>query len=113
MRAWKRLLAGQADLLLPPGPPEQHRRTERRVIVAEAEDRLGRRVAARVHTPEAYACTAVTAVAVAERVLAGDLAVGYQTPAGLYGAGFVRALEGVVLEDLLTQPADQRSVARS
>jgi short subunit dehydrogenase-like uncharacterized protein len=113
MRAWKRLLAEQADLLLPPGPPERHRRMERRVIVAEAEDRSGRRVAARVHTPEAYACTAVTAVAVVERVLGGDLAVGYQTPARVYGAGFVRALEGVVLEDLPTQPAHQRSVARS
>ena len=56
--------------------------------------------AARLHTPEAYGFTGVTAAAIAARVLEGDVKPGFATPAGLFGADFVTALEGVVREDV-------------
>ncbi len=45
-------------------------------LVAEAEDRAGRRVQARIRTPEAYTFTGTAAAGVARRVLAGDVEVG-------------------------------------
>ena len=40
------------------------------------------------------------ALAVVERVLAGDLRPGFATPAGVYGADFVLSLENVSRDDL-------------
>lgn len=96
---WKRALTLQADLL-PRGPSDRERHASRRVVVAEVEDRAGRRVVARLRTPEAYTCTAMTAVAVAERVLDGEHAPGFRTPAGVYGPSLVLGLPGMALEDV-------------
>ena len=54
----------------------------------------------RIDTPEAYAFTAHTAGAVVERVLRGDLEVGFQTAARVYGPEFVLHLADVTREDL-------------
>jgi short subunit dehydrogenase-like uncharacterized protein len=85
---------------LPEGPGEDERRTATAVIVAEAEDDDGRRVTARLRTPEVYTFTAMTTVAVAGRVLAGDWQPGYETPSRIYGADFVLSFPGVSREDL-------------
>jgi short subunit dehydrogenase-like uncharacterized protein len=69
-------------------------------VVAEAEDDRGGRAVARLRTPEAYAFTPVAAAAVLERVLAGDVEAGFQTPARVYGSELVLALPGVTREDL-------------
>jgi short subunit dehydrogenase-like uncharacterized protein len=53
-----------------------------------------------MRTPEVYSFTAVTAPAVAERVLSGDFEVGFQTPARVYGADFALSLPRVTREDL-------------
>lgn len=84
-----------------PAPSERQRAAAGRVIVAEADDAAGRRARARLRTPDAYALTAASAVAIAERVLRGERAAGFQTPARVYGADFVLGLEGVTREDLL------------
>jgi short subunit dehydrogenase-like uncharacterized protein len=84
----------------PAGPALAERRWASSTVVAEAEDRAGHRVSARLHTPDGYTFTAASALAVVERVLAGELATGFQTPAGVYGADFVLGLEGVSREDL-------------
>lgn len=107
-RAWGGLLRQgplqvltRGAALLPDGPSEARRATRSATLVAEAVDaRGGVPVRARLKTPEVYTFTAVTAVAVAERVLAGDLEIGFQTPARVYGADFVMALPGVAREDL-------------
>jgi short subunit dehydrogenase-like uncharacterized protein len=69
-------------------------------VVAEAEDDRGGRASARLRTPEAYAFTPIAAAAVIERVLAGDLEAGFQTPARVYGSELVLTLPGVTREDL-------------
>jgi short subunit dehydrogenase-like uncharacterized protein len=95
---WPELLKG-ATRLLPEGPTEAQRRQSATTIVAEVEDAAGRRLCARLFTPEVYTFTATASVAIAERVLGGDLEVGFQTPSRVFGGDFVLALPGVRRED--------------
>ncbi len=85
---------------LPEGPPPDDRRRAGCAVVAEAEDGSGRRVRSRLHTPDQYTFTAAAALTLVERVLAGELAAGFQTPARVYGADFVLGFDGVTREDL-------------
>jgi len=96
---WQAWLKAQADLL-PEGPTEEQRAAAEMVLVAEAEDDAGRRVASRLRTPEAYTFTGMTGPAVAQRVLKGDFEVGFQTPARVYGGDLVLSFPDVWREDL-------------
>ncbi len=89
--------AGQAMLrwliaLRPPGPDEPALATGLTRIWAEAEDQTGSRATARLRGPDAYLFTAHAALWVAQRVLAGRLRVGFQTPATAYGPDLVDRL---------------------
>jgi short subunit dehydrogenase-like uncharacterized protein len=95
-RRWMEL-AAQA---LPDGPTEAQRAGRRGVVFAEVEDGAGRRVGARLSTPEAYGFTCTTALAIVERVLLNDLEPGFQTPARVYGPDFVLSFANVIREDL-------------
>lgn len=102
---WLRTSHGQALLqktveAAAEGPPPAARRRARCVVVAEAEDRAGCRAVSRLRSPDQYTFTAGSALALVEKVLAGDLAAGFQTPARVYGADFVVGLKGVTREDL-------------
>jgi short subunit dehydrogenase-like uncharacterized protein len=83
-----------------PGPSEEERRRGRAFVWGEAEDDAGQRVTSRLATPEGYTFTAHAALAVVERVLAGQAPAGYQTPAKAYGPDFVLGIEGVTRTDL-------------
>jgi short subunit dehydrogenase-like uncharacterized protein len=96
-QAW---LKAHADLL-PDGPSEEQRKAAEMTLVAEARDPAGNVVRSRLHTPEAYSFTATTAAAIASRVLGGDIEVGFQTPARVYGADWPLAFPGVDREDLV------------
>jgi len=95
-QAW---LAACADLL--PGDPTTDGEAARTMsVVAEVDDGAGQRAISRLRTPEAYAFTPLAAMAVLERVIAGDVEPGFQTPARVYGSDLVLSLPGVVREDL-------------
>ena len=96
---WQAWLKAWADLL-PAGPSDEERASRHVTLVAEATDRHGRRAISRLRTPEAYTLTAHTGSAIARRVLARDLEVGFQTPARVYGSDFVLSFAGVSREDL-------------
>ena len=106
MAPWLRTPIGDAvgralaDLVWrdPPGAVDPRRFTMS--VVAEVDGVDGGRARARLTTPEAYDFTGVSAAAIAVRVLAGDVEVGFQTPARLFGADFVLTLPGVTREDL-------------
>jgi short subunit dehydrogenase-like uncharacterized protein len=85
---------------LPEGPAEAARRLARPVIVAEAEDAWRRVSRARLGTADGYDFTALAAVAIAERVIAGDFEPGFQTPGRVYGPDFVLSIEGTTRIDL-------------
>jgi short subunit dehydrogenase-like uncharacterized protein len=117
---WLRTPLGQALLrtkieAAAEGPPPAARRRASCAVVAEAEDRAGRRAVSRLFSPDQYTFTAGSALALVERVLAGDLAPGFQTPARVYGADFVLGLEGVTREDLPegSYPPSGRADSRS
>lgn len=80
----------------PAGPDERALAGGLTRIWAQAEDDTGSRVAALLRGPQAHLFTARTALWVAQRVLAGRLRVGFQTPVTAYGPDLVdRLLEDV------------------
>ncbi|HZI10280.1 MAG TPA: saccharopine dehydrogenase, partial [Myxococcus sp.] len=86
---------------LPDGPSDMERAGRRAVVIAEADDGAGRLVRSRLWTPEAYGFTCTTSLAIAQRVMAGNLEPGFQTPARVYGADWILGLPGVHREDAL------------
>lgn len=85
---------------LPDGPTQAQRAGRQGIIVAEVEDAAGRRIRGRLRTPEVYGFSCTTGLTIVERVLAGDVEVGAQTPARVYGPDFVLSLPGVRREEL-------------
>jgi short subunit dehydrogenase-like uncharacterized protein len=90
----------QIQRRLPPGPTLEQRDRAHSVIVAEAWDGAGTRVASRLETAEAYTLTAWTAVEIARRASQGEAVPGYQTPATAYGADFILGFAGTARTDL-------------
>ncbi|MFI5180244.1 MAG: saccharopine dehydrogenase family protein [Thermoanaerobaculia bacterium] len=79
------------------GPTEEDRRRERSVLWGRVSDGT-REVNGTLETPEGYALTAETAVAIAKRVLAGEVAPGVWTPSQAFGARFIESIPGCRLE---------------
>jgi short subunit dehydrogenase-like uncharacterized protein len=97
----KRLLQHVVDFQVT-GPDEQTRRTAKVFLWGEARNPHGESASATLETPEAYALTAVSAVAAIERVASGLVPPGSWTPARAFGHTFVQDLPGVVVGDLQT-----------
>ncbi len=87
-----RALVRRAIALRPAGPAEAELAAGLTRIWAEAEDAGGHRATARLRGPERHLFTARAALWVAQRVLAGRLRVGFQTPATAYGPDLVDRL---------------------
>jgi short subunit dehydrogenase-like uncharacterized protein len=96
---WQSILRAQTDWLAP-GPSPQARREGWATLVADAKSPRGRRARSRLRTGDVYSFTALSAIGVAERVLADDWKPGFQTPSQAYGADFVLSFDGVSREDL-------------
>lgn len=84
----------------PAGPSDAERARGASFIWGEVSDDEGRRKRSRLRGPEGYTLTALTALAIVERVLAGVAPAGFQTPSRAYGADFILGIEGVAREDL-------------
>ena len=85
------------------GPSANQRASGSSVVWGEAREVGGagaRAVVSRLRAPQPYALTVLTAIGIAERALAGDVRVGFQTPGRAYGADFVLGVEGVTREDV-------------
>jgi short subunit dehydrogenase-like uncharacterized protein len=95
---WKAFLRAQIDYLVPEVPPNRGA-AGWATIVAEAEDGCGRCVRSRMHTGDAYWFSALSAVAIVEKILAGELKSGFQTPSSVYGADFALSFDGVRREN--------------
>ena len=77
------------------GPNEAERAKGKTFLWGEAKDEEGNRVEARLQALEGYTLTALTAINITEKVLAGDYKTGFQTPAKAYGADLILEIEGV------------------
>jgi short subunit dehydrogenase-like uncharacterized protein len=100
---WQAFLKA-STAFVPEGPTAAERAATSMTIVAEAEDADGRRVGARLRTPQAYTFTGASAAAVARRVLGDDVEPGFQTPGRHFGPDFVLGLPGVTRQDLDQRP---------
>ncbi|HSB36444.1 MAG TPA: saccharopine dehydrogenase NADP-binding domain-containing protein [Thermoanaerobaculia bacterium] len=77
------------------GPTEEERRRERSFLWGRVSTRNAEReVTGTLETPEGYALTALTAVACAEKVLAGEVKPGAWTPSQAFGARFIETIPG-------------------
>lgn len=82
----------------PAGPSPEMRAKARSFVWGEVSNAAGAKKSVRMECPEGYTLTAISSLIITRKVLAGDLAPGYQTPAGAYGAGLVLEIPGVVRE---------------
>jgi short subunit dehydrogenase-like uncharacterized protein len=75
------------------GPTAEERDRERSYLWGRVT-RGGSAVTGTLETLEGYALTAETAVAIAKRVLAGDVAPGVHTPSEAFGSRFIETIRG-------------------
>ena len=86
---------------IPPGGPTDEERAKGKTLLwGEARDASGSRVESRLQCPEGYTLTALAALNIAEKILAGNFTPGYQTPAKAYGADLVLEIEEVSRQDV-------------
>ena len=83
----------------PSGPDDAARARSRSMLWGEAIAPDGRRAESRLATPGGYALTALTAVHLARKALAGNAPAGFQTPSRAYGADVVLEIPGVTRRD--------------
>jgi short subunit dehydrogenase-like uncharacterized protein len=82
------------------GPNEAERAKGKTYLWGKASDDNGNKVESRLTCPEGYTMTALTALEIAEKILAGNFQTGFQTPAKCYGADLVLEIEQVKREDV-------------
>jgi short subunit dehydrogenase-like uncharacterized protein len=99
MPAWQTLLKAQTDWLVP-NPSPNMRNAGWNTLVAEATDAGGRCVRSRLRTGDAYSFTAMSAVGIAVKCLAGEWKPGFQTPSRMYGADFALSFDAVSREEI-------------
>lgn len=83
----------------PSGPSAESRARRDSWLWAEARNAAGAIAISTLRAPNGYTHTADAAVHIAQRVLAGDAPVGFQTPSRAYGADVVLQLPGVTRTD--------------
>lgn len=83
-----------------PGPDEQARRQGRSLLWGRAEDDTGAAVETRLQTPEGYTLTVLASLLIVEKVLAGAVKPGFQTPSLAFGPDLVMEIGGVERRDL-------------
>ncbi len=82
------------------GPSDAERAKGKTLLWGEASDGDGNRVESHMQGPEGYTITAIAALNIAEKILAGNFTAGYQTPAKAYGADLVLEIDGVSRQDV-------------
>lgn len=82
------------------GPSDAEREKGRTLLWGEASDPDGNKVESRLQGPEGYTLTAIAALNIAEKILAGNFTRGYQTPAKAYGADLILEIEGTSRQDV-------------
>ncbi len=82
------------------GPSAEEREKGKAYLWGKANDNKGNTVESRMQGPEGYKFTMLTALKIAEKIIAGDFKSGFQTPAKAYGADLVMEIEGVKRQDV-------------
>jgi short subunit dehydrogenase-like uncharacterized protein len=80
------------------GPSAAEREGQHSSLWGRASDTTGRAVGATLVVPSGYTLTALTALASAECVLAGNAPTGFSTPSRAFGKEFILSIPGTELE---------------
>lgn len=78
----------------PGGPSDERRKRNQSLVWGQAWNAAGTKVSARLICSEGYTLTYQTSLEITKRILYGDVKAGYQTPATVYGADFIRTIDG-------------------
>lgn len=85
---------------LPEGPSVETRQNSHVEIAGQVKNQQGKAAKALLHTPEAYQFTALAALLLVNKVLAGSAPTGFQTPSTAFGKDVVLEIPGVTRIDL-------------
>jgi len=84
----------------PAGPSDEERKNARMFIWGEVKNEKNETARAVIEMPEGYTLTAMTALAIAEKVADTDFQLnGFHTPATAFGVDFIMEFEGVIRID--------------
>ena len=87
---------------IPPGGPSDEERAKGKTLLwGEAFDDEGDRVESRLQCPEGYTTTALAALNITEKILAGNFTPGFQTPAKAYGPDLILEISETEREDVV------------
>jgi short subunit dehydrogenase-like uncharacterized protein len=82
------------------GPSAEARQTGRSLLWGEVQDEKGWMSTARLETPDGYTLTTQTALRAVEKVIAGEVQPGFQTPSSAFGPDFILEFENIRREDI-------------
>ncbi|BCA93955.1 saccharopine dehydrogenase [Legionella antarctica] len=85
---------------LPAGPTVEERENSIVKIYGEVTNGAGKKIAALITTPNGYKFTALTAVTIMEKIIAGKAPAGFQTPSSAYTQNLVMEIPGVTRVDI-------------
>lgn len=95
----------QGDLqALPAGPSADQRNANRYQAAVEVTGADGAIARSVLDAVNGYSFTALAAAEAARRVLGGEVVPGFQTPAGLFGAGFAETIADTTITDIHDNP---------
>lgn len=99
MAAMQKLIKSRIDAL-PAGPSDAQRAKAHSELWAEARNAAGQSVQSRLQTLDGYTLTAESALAIAQKIAAGNFKPGFQTPAMAYGKDLILEFGNSAFEDL-------------
>jgi short subunit dehydrogenase-like uncharacterized protein len=85
---------------LPAGPSEEERRRGKSYVWGRVENDTGESRTSRLAGPEGYQLTAMTSLAIVQRILRGEVFAGFQTPGKAFGPDLITAIDGVTRQDI-------------
>lgn len=82
------------------GPSEKENQNGKSLLWGEVSNEKGEVKTSRLSCKEGYLLTALAGLLITKKVLNNDFKIGYQTPAGAYGAGLILEIEGSKITDI-------------
>ncbi len=92
-RARAKIVAGK------PGPSDTAREKATTYLVGTVKDKSGKSLTSTIQTQEGYTLTAMTAVAIANKIANGNFKTGWQTPSLAYGKDIICEVSGAEFVD--------------
>lgn len=80
------------------GPGQEARENGKCFIWGEVQNSSGKKITARLVTPEGYRLTALTSILIAQKVDSGNFKPGFQTPSAVYGEDLILEIDGTSRE---------------